>query len=213
MFRSLSFIAVRQQKNQTAKTSPFDFAGADELIYHDLGAVGKVAELSFPEHQRIGSSRGIAVFETEHCVLRQHRVDHSKRSRFGTEMLQRNVVALIPLLALLVVQHGMTMTERTAAAVFPRKAHGVACRQKRRVGQVFGHTPVNFKLAGGHLSSISHHFGNNRVKLKRFGQRGDHLPQTREFGHRYAGIDVITQNTSGKSRPIGAIAVPFSENV
>lgn len=106
-------------KNQTAKTSPFDFAGADELIDHNLGAVGKVAELSLPEHQRIGSSRGIAVFETEHCVLRQHRVDHSKRSRFGTEMLQRNVVALIPLLALLVVQHGMTMTERTAAAVFP----------------------------------------------------------------------------------------------
>ena len=36
MFRSLPLIAVRQQQNQSAEASPFDFAGADELIDHNL---------------------------------------------------------------------------------------------------------------------------------------------------------------------------------
>ena len=204
---------MRQQQNQSAEASPFDFAGADELIDHNLGAVGKVTELGLPEHQRIGSGCRIAVFEPEHGVFRQHRVDHGKGGRFGAEMLQRNVVALIPLFALLVMQHGMTMTERTSTAVLPRKTHGVACRQKSSVGQVFGHAPVDSEFACSHPASVSNDLGNDRMQFEGFGQRGDHLPQTSKFGHRHAGIDVITQNTACKSSPISAVAVTFGKNV
>jgi hypothetical protein len=48
MFRSLSFVAVREKQNDARREIPFVFAGADELVDDDLCAVGKITELGFP---------------------------------------------------------------------------------------------------------------------------------------------------------------------
>ena len=78
---------------------------------------------------------------------------------------------------------------------------------------MFGHAPVDSEFACSHPASVSNDLGNDRMQFEGFGQRGDHLPQTSKFGHRHAGIDVITQNTACKSSPISAVAVTFGENV
>jgi hypothetical protein len=41
---------MRQHHHQTAHTAPFGFTGGNELIDHDLGTVGEIAELRFPDH-------------------------------------------------------------------------------------------------------------------------------------------------------------------
>ena len=46
--------------------SPLVFAGGDELVDDDLRAVGEVAELRFPEHERLGKVAAVAVLEAEH---------------------------------------------------------------------------------------------------------------------------------------------------
>ena len=75
MLRALPFVAVRQEQHQAADAAPLGFAGADELVDDDLRAVGEVAELRFPDHERVGLGVAIAVLEAEHRLLGQHRVD------------------------------------------------------------------------------------------------------------------------------------------
>ena len=54
MFGSLALEAVGQQHDQPAHTQPFRFAGSNELIDDDLGAVGEITELGLPQHQLAG---------------------------------------------------------------------------------------------------------------------------------------------------------------
>ena len=70
MLGPLAFIAVRQKHHETVCTEPFAFAACDELINHYLRAVGEVAELALPQHQRFGISPSIAIFKTKHAELR-----------------------------------------------------------------------------------------------------------------------------------------------
>src|SRR6202158_2529725 len=65
MFRSLAFIAVREKHHDAREQVPFGFAGADELVDDSLRNVDEVAELSFPEAQRLGIVAAVAVFEAE----------------------------------------------------------------------------------------------------------------------------------------------------
>ena len=48
---ALPFVAVRQQHHEAADAAPLHFAGADELVDHDLRAVGEIAELRFPDDE------------------------------------------------------------------------------------------------------------------------------------------------------------------
>jgi hypothetical protein len=48
VFRPLPFIAVRQQADEAGHAQPFALARRDELVEHDLRAVGEVAELRLP---------------------------------------------------------------------------------------------------------------------------------------------------------------------
>jgi hypothetical protein len=43
-----------------------------------MRTIGKIAELGFPQHERIGLGERIAIFEAEHGFFRQHRVDDFK---------------------------------------------------------------------------------------------------------------------------------------
>ena len=44
-----------EQHDDTGGLTPLGLAGADELVDDRLGAVDEVAELTLPQHQRIGS--------------------------------------------------------------------------------------------------------------------------------------------------------------
>ena len=52
MFRPLAFVAVRQEQHEPARPLPLRFGADEELVDDDLGAVGEVAELGLPKHER-----------------------------------------------------------------------------------------------------------------------------------------------------------------
>src|SRR6266404_2114571 len=52
MFRSLAFVAVRQEHYDAGRQIPFILAGADELVDDHLCPVRKIAELRFPQNER-----------------------------------------------------------------------------------------------------------------------------------------------------------------
>ncbi len=65
VLRSLAFVAVRQQHDESGQQVPLGFAGGNELVDDDLRAVDEVSELRFPQHQRFGEIAGVAVLEAE----------------------------------------------------------------------------------------------------------------------------------------------------
>ena len=85
------FIAVRQQADEARHAQPFAFAGRDELVEHHLRAVGEIAELRLPQRQRVGLGQRIAVFEAEHGLFRQHRIDDFEAGLAVGEIVERRV--------------------------------------------------------------------------------------------------------------------------
>ncbi len=156
VLRPLPFIAVRQQHGQTAQTAPLVLPAGDELVDHDLGAVGEITELRFPDHQRIRRSCGIAVFERENRFLGKEGVVQIETWLTFVQVLQRDIGAAI----LLVVQRSMTMREGTATDVLTGDTHRMAFKQQRRVSHGLGIAPVNGQRAGAHLLAIFEDFRN-----------------------------------------------------
>ena len=68
MFRPLPFVAVRQKHHDAREQVPFILARRDELIDDDLRAVREVAELRFPQHQRLGIIAAEPVFKSQHAA-------------------------------------------------------------------------------------------------------------------------------------------------
>ena len=134
MLRTLTFVTVRQQHHQAAAATPLGLAGGQELVDDDLGTVGEVAELRFPDHHLIGRRRGEAVFEGQHGFLGQHRVEAHEAALVLVDVLQRPVGTLVPLLAILVMQRGMAVEEGAASDVFTRDADVVAGGDQRGIG-------------------------------------------------------------------------------
>ena len=85
----LPFVAVRQQKRQACRLTPLREARDDELVDHDLRAVDEVAELRFPEHERLRCRDRVAVLESEARILRKRRVVDLEGRRGVVEVLQR----------------------------------------------------------------------------------------------------------------------------
>lgn len=125
VLRALAFVAVRQEQRQARDPAPLGFASGDELVDHHLRAVGEVAELRFPDAQRIRVGGGIAVFETHHRFFAEQRIDHGGVFGVLHQLAQRQVVVV----GLLVVQDRVTVEERAAAGVLADQAQLVAFGQ------------------------------------------------------------------------------------
>src|SRR5262249_27281151 len=63
MLGPLAFEAVREQQHEAARLAPLLLGAYQELVDHDLGAVGEVAELRLPENQRQGIGHTVAELE------------------------------------------------------------------------------------------------------------------------------------------------------
>ena len=115
VLRACPFVAVGQKHGQAAEALPLVFAGDDELIDHHLGTVGKVTELRFPDHQRIGRGGGVTVLKGQHRFLGEERIVDIKGGPLG-QLVQGNEA----LTGLLIVQRCVTVGEGTNPHVLPR---------------------------------------------------------------------------------------------
>ncbi len=122
VLRALAFVPVRQQQNQSGQQVPLVFAGGDELVDDDLRAVGEVAELRFPHHQRFGEVARVSVLEAHHRGLGELGVVDLDTRLIGRQMAQRHVFFFV----LDVDQHRVPLIEGAAAAVLPAQPNGSA---------------------------------------------------------------------------------------
>ena len=104
-----------------------------------MRAVGEVAELRLPQDERVRLGERIAVFEAEHRLFRQHRIDDFVARLPVADVVQRDVARF----GLLIDQHRMALRERAALAVLARQANRKALVQQRAEGERLGGRPVD----------------------------------------------------------------------
>ena len=149
MVRSLALVAVRQQQYHAGALAPLLLCAGDELVDDDLGTVGEVTELSFPEHERVGPFDRVAVLETHRGVLTQQGVIDPEASLVVAEIAERQpFLAVEP-----VVQHRVTLHKGAATGVLSGHAYGRALEQQRAERQQFAKAPID-RSAAAHLGAL-----------------------------------------------------------
>lgn len=71
-----AFVSVREQHNESALPRPLGLTRRYELIDNDLGRISEVAELGFPNDQRVRARQRIAQLKPEYGELRQRAIAH-----------------------------------------------------------------------------------------------------------------------------------------
>ena len=166
---ALSLEAVGQQHDQATVLVPLVLCGDDELVDDDLGSVGEVAELGFPQHECLRVRDRIAVLEAEHGVLAQQRVVHPEvRPVALAQFLERGVFGT----GFVIDEGRMSMAERAAARVLAGEAHRGALDEKTAVGHRLAKRPVDL-AALEHTVACRELLGELRMHREARGGRGE----------------------------------------
>ena len=145
---------MRQHERQAVHTAPLHFAGGNELVNDHLGAVGEVAELSFPNDQGVGIVGSVAILKAKHSFFRQDGVDDHKRRLIFSNVLQRHVSTNVPLLTILIVNDSVSVCEGATAAIFTRQAHGITAGHQGSKSHVLAHAPIDGHVATAHGCTV-----------------------------------------------------------
>ena len=113
VFGSLAVVAVGKKESKAGGGAPFRFGGGDVLIDLGLGAVGKIAELSFPEDEHIWAVEGVAVIEAENGGLGEGAIINAEGGLIFREVFEGNIAGA----GTKVVDGGVAMAEGSAATV------------------------------------------------------------------------------------------------
>ncbi len=163
MLRAGAFIAVRQEQRETAEALPLRFARADELVDDDLGAVGEVAVLAFPDHQRSAARWWSSRTRSPSPPLRRARnrspapaADDRRCVAAGCRWRRCSDRA---------EPRGDGRTSRARCPVREIRTRK-AVLDERRVGQRLGTAPVERHLARDHLLAVGDDLRNARVQVE-----------------------------------------------
>ena len=138
MFRPLPFVTMRQQQHETARPLPFRFRRDNELIDDCLRAIGKIAELRFPDAKHVRIVERVAVIETEHGSFGKKTVVDANARLFFREMQQRN----IGISRFRIEQHGVPLPECSPPTVLAGQADRRSLEQERSESQCLGKAPI-----------------------------------------------------------------------
>ena len=151
----------------------------DEMNWSNthLRAVGEVAELRLPQRQRVRLGGGIAVFETEHGLFRQARIEHLEARLAFAEMIERRVA----LLGLLIEQHRMALREGAALRILAGQADRMALLEQRAEGKRLGGRPIDALAGLDRLGALIEETLNRLVDVEVLRNRRDLLADLAQF--------------------------------
>ena len=107
-----------QQHHKPAHSAPLHVGGANELVDDHLGAVCEVAKLRFPQGERSGFRKAVAVLEAQYRGFGQQAVKNFEARLLFGNVIERRVF----LTAVLVDQHRVSVTKRAPRTVLARQA-------------------------------------------------------------------------------------------
>src|SRR5262249_21274518 len=147
MLGPLPLVAMRQEQHDAVGTLPLRVAAGDELVDDDLRAVGEVAELRLPEHERFGIVERVAELEAEHGEFGERAVVDGELRLILADVLERRVA----LAGVLVDPDRMSLRKRPAPAVLAAEAHGSLLQNQRAQCERLAEGPVDLLAALDHV--------------------------------------------------------------
>src|ERR1017187_7230593 len=178
MFRPLALVAVREQQHQAAGLAPFRFGAGNELVDHDLRAVGEIAELRFPNHQRQRVRHAVAELETQHGVLAEGTVVHVETPLVRGNVLQGDIA----LAGFGIVERQVALAEGAAAGILAAEPYRRAFQRQRAERQRLGKGPVDGGILLQRGAAAVHEpaqLGMQVKLLREIGDAPDHALQHR----------------------------------
>src|SRR5260370_41672428 len=138
MLRPLAFVDVRQEQQDHGRQIPFVLARADELVDDYLRAVGKIAELRFPQNESLGVIAAEPVFETEAACLGKRGIVNLAKSLIGRKVAERKVIVL----GHCIDQNRVALVEGAALRILASQADEIAFQNYASKRQRFRETFV-----------------------------------------------------------------------
>ena len=169
MLRALAFIAMGQKQDQARHAQPFPLAAGQELVDHNLRTVREITELCLPDHKRIRLGETVAIFEPQHRLLGEHRIDDLKAGLLVRDVVQRGILLLVQLIG----EHRMALREGSAFHVLAGKPDGEIFLEKRPECERFGHSPVDAAPFADHLAPVGEQPVDRLVQCKALGDFGE----------------------------------------
>ncbi len=189
VFRSLAMVAVGQEENDAGGFAPLRFRADDILVDDELGAVGKIAELRFPEDEHVGEIEAVAVIEAEHRVFRERAVVDAELGLAVGDVVQRRIA----LARLHVVKDGVALGEGAAAAILTGEPDRQTTLEQCAEGEGFGGAPVERRLALDHVGAALKPALDLGIERDAIGILRDGGTDFLQLFHRNGGVDGIEQ--------------------
>ncbi len=186
---ALAFVAVGEEHDKAGEQAPFDFAGGEELVDDDLGAVGEVAELGLPEDEGLGVVAGEAVLESEAGSLGEERVIDRPAGLGGRDGGERGEAEF----GFDVDEDGVALVEGAALGVLAGETDGRAGFQERGVGEEFGHAVVEGLFAGAHFDALGEELFDFGVDVEAGGGGGEGCGERGDFREVEAGAGGVVR--------------------
>ena len=139
MLRAVALVPVRQQQCQPGGLAPLGEPRDEELVDDDLCAVDEVAELRFPEDERLRCGHRVAVLEPERRVFGERRVERLEGRAGLRQVLDRSVLGA----GVGVVEDEMPVRERAALGVLAGETDRDALDEQARERKRLGLAPVD----------------------------------------------------------------------
>lgn len=164
VFRTLTFITMRQKHYKSIHPVPLLFAAGYELVDDDLCTICKVPELCLPQHQRIWRSHCISIFKTYYAVFAQKRIVYSELSCSA-----RNVSKpAVRLIGHLVADDSVTMRKCASPNILAAHSHVLSFKKKASICKQFCGCPIYFPLFIEQFNLILDNFFNFLKRLEIF---------------------------------------------
>ena len=173
MLRASAFVPVWEQHHQAALVAPLVFARCNVLIDDHLGIVHEVAELCLPDDEISPALQRISVFEADHGLFGQRRLENREVSLRIRDVAQRDVKALPVGTGVLIVPDVVAVKKAPAPDVQAGQPNIESVRQARCVGEILGQTPVDRPIdVAGHGAPVFDHLPDAGVQreTRRYGR-------------------------------------------
>src|ERR1700758_3324870 len=138
MFRALTFVSMRKEQNDAARSLPFRLRTDDKLIDHHLGAIHEIAELCFPEAEHVRIVHRISVVEPQNGSFGKHAVINAKTGLALLQVRQGNE----PVPSNRIKKNRLPLTEGSPPAILSRKTHRCTFNKQRPERQRFAKRPI-----------------------------------------------------------------------
>src|SRR5690625_401202 len=139
MHSPLSFITVGKVHNNCRSLTQFGLRRGDKLIDDNLGTIGKISKLCFPDNQSIQFSSRIPKLKTESRKLTKMAVIGEEFALILIEVVQGNK----SLICFRSMKNSMPVGECTSFNILSCQTKGCSPLQQRAESKPFSKAPVN----------------------------------------------------------------------